>query len=251
MKVEIQISFSENSIVLQSGDTIKHVANQIAIDNIANKIVDIGHTEQEVAAFNPNAWEENKHKVTFEPIFNLKKFNTEKMIWATRLFLSIVHHEIRGMIPFDKINCQATIPNYETFDEKARGSYEFNLETWKQLKTLSINGNVVISKDWKYNLAMYILDFVPLIVLLFFLSQMDRIRNALAFSALQFPIYLLLIASAMFGIFWINRIAWMLGMKLFFSIKVARRILEQRTTTPPNKFSLTRKLADAILGKLE
>lgn len=251
MNIEIQISFSENSIVLQSGDTVKQFANQIAIDNVANKIVDVGHTEQEVAAFNPKAWEENKHKVTFEPIFDLQKPNTEKMIWATRLFLSMIHHEIRGIVPFDKIICHATIPNYESFDEGIREAYELNLGTWKQLKALRINGNVVVLKDWKYNLATYSLDLIPLIVLVVFLSQTNQIRNVLASFASQFPIYLLLIAVFMFGIFWINRIAWMFGMKFLFSKKAAYRILEQRINVPPTKFSLTRKLATMILGKFE
>lgn len=251
MNIEIQISFSENSIVLQSGDTFKRFANQIAIDNIANKVVDIGHTEDEVAAFNPKVWEEIKHKVTFEPIFDLQKFNTEKMIWATRLFLSMVHREIRGMVPFDGIICHATIPNYESFDGYTREMYELNLETWKQLKALHINGNVVVLKDWKYNLAAYSLDLIPLIMLLVFLSQTTQNRNALASFAPQFPIDLLLVAVFMFGIFWIYRIAWMFSMKFLFSKKVAYRILEQRTNVSSYKSSLTRKLADIILGKLE
>ena len=251
MNIEIQISFSENSIVLQSGDIVKQFANQIAIDNAANKIVDLGHTEQEVAAFNPKVWEENKHKVTFEQIFDLQKPNTEKMIWATRLFLSMIHREIRGMVPFDKIICHATIPNYESFDGRERETYELNLETWKQLKALHINGNVVVLKDWKYNLATYSLDLVPLILLAVFLSKANQIRIMLASFVPQFPIYLLLIAALMFGIFWISRVAWMFSMKFFFSKKVAYRILEQRTSALPNRFLLTKKLAGMILGKLE
>lgn len=251
MKIEIQISFSENSIVLQSGDIVKQFANQIAIDNIANKVVDIGHTEQEVAAFNPKAWEENKHKVTFEPIFDLQKLNTEKMIWATQLLVSVIRHEMRGIVPFDRIVCHATIPNYESFDGRERETYELNLETWKRLKALHINGNVVVLKDWKYNLATYSLDLVPLILLVVFLFKTNQIRNIPASFDPQFPIYLLLIAALMFGIFWVSRVAWMFSMKILFSKKVAYRILEQRTNVSSYRFSLTRKLADMILGKLE
>jgi hypothetical protein len=250
MSFEIQISFNEDLIVLQSGNITKRFSNLIAIDKTTNKIVDIGHTEQEIAAYNPKAWHENKHKVVFEPIFNVQNFDSDKMILATRLFVSIVHNEIRGIVPFERIICHITIPNYVSFDKKARESYEFKLEAWNQLKTLSVNRNIVISKDWLYHFAKHGLDLGPLIVLLAFLSQMDKIRSMLNPYFPLFAEYLLFIALLMFIVFWATRIAWIFGMKFLLPKKVVRRILEQNIT-PFTKFSISRLLVDLILGKYE
>jgi len=251
MNIEIQISFSENSIVLQSGDTIKRFANLIGYDKTTSEIVSIGKTEQEASTFNPKVWEENKHKFIFEPIFESQKFVPEKMGSATEYLLGSYHDEIRGLKFFGKVVCHAIIPNYDSVDKQTKERYEYLLDAWNQVKELDVNGKVVFSKGWKYNLAKYSLDFVPLIMLVVLFFQTTRIRNIPASFASQFLVYLLLIVTAMFVVFWINRIAWMFTMKFFFSKKEARRILEQRTTTPPNKFSLTRKLADLILGKYE
>lgn len=249
MNIEIQISFSENSIILHSGDTTKRFANLIGYDKTTSEIVSIGKTEQEASTFNPKAWEENKHKFIFEPIFENEKFVPEKMGLATEYLLGSFHDEIRGVKFFGKIVCHAIIPNYDSLDEQTKERYEYLLDAWNQVKELEVNGKVIFSKGLKYNLAKYSLDLIPLIVLVIFLYQTTRTRYMLVSFAAQLPTYLLLIAILMFGIFWINRIAWMFTMKVFFSKKEARRILEQRITTPPNKFSLTRKLADVILGK--
>lgn len=250
MKFEIHISFNEDLIVLQAGNITKRFSNLIAIDKTTNKIVDIGHTEQEIAAYNPKAWIENKHKVVFETIFNVQNFDSEKMFLATRVLVSIVHNEIRGIIPFEGIVCHITIPNYVSFDKKARESYEFNLEGWEKLKTFSINGNVVILKDWLYNFAKYGWDLAPLIVLLAFLSQMDKIRRILYPYLSLIPVYLLFMALLMFIIFWAARIAWILGMKFLLPQRMVRRILDQ-SITPSIRFSISRLLVDLILEKNE
>lgn len=258
VNIEIQISFSENSIVLQSGDTTKHFANLIGYDKTTNEIVSIGKTEQEASTFNPKVWEENKHKFIFEPIFENQKFVPEKMSWATEYLLGNFHQEHRGMKFFDKIICHATIPSYELAQIKAREHFEFGLEPQDNFKTLTVNGKTIFSKGWQYNLARHSLEWGWLIVLfLLFGGSNSLAARFLRLSAQYFsdffPIRILLFILLIFGSLWLIEIAWMSGMQLLFPKRTLRRIFDryQRSRTPSNKFSISRTLADWVLGKFE
>jgi hypothetical protein len=258
MNIEIQISFSENSIVLQSGDTTKHFANLIGIDKTTNKIVSIGQAEQEISTINPKLWEENKHKIVFEPIFESQKFDPEKMSWAAEYLTVGFCLDVRGMKFSDRILCYAAIPNYEMAEIKARENFEFRLESLNNLKVLVVNGKTIFSKGWQYNLAKYSLEWGWLIVLMLLLSGSNSLAiRFLRLSALYFsnffPIRILLFILLIFGSLWLIEITWMFGMQILFPKKTLRQMFDrhQRTRTKPDKFSISRVFADLILGKDE
>lgn len=258
MNIEIQISFSENSIVLQSGDVTKHFVNLIGIDKTTNKIVSIGQTEQEVSIINPKLWEETKHKIAFEPIFESQKFDPEKMSWATEYLSVGFCLDVLGMKFFDKIICNVLISNYESTKIKAREHFEFSLESKHNFKTLIVNGKTIFSKGWQYNLARYSLEWGWLIVLLLLFGGSNSLavkflRLSAQYCSDFFPIRIVFFLLLIFGSLWLLEIAWMFGMQLFFPKRTLRRIFDryQRNRTPSNKFSISMTLADWILGKFE
>lgn len=258
MNIEIQISFDENSIVLQSGDTTKRFANLIGIDKTTNKIVAIGQTVQEVSTINPKLWEESKHKIVFEPIFESQKFDPEKMGWAAEYLIVGFCLDARGMKFFDRILCCATIPNYESAEIKARENFEFSLESLNNLKVFVVNGKTIFSKGWQYNLARYSLEWGWLIVLFLLFGGLNSLavkflRLSAQYFSNFFPIRILFFLLLIFGSLWLIEIAWMFGMQLLFSKKTLRRIFDryQRNRTPSNKFSISKSLADWVLGKFE
>jgi hypothetical protein len=252
MNIEIQISFSENSIVLQSGDTTKRFANLIGIDQATHNVVAIGHTEQEFAIIKPKIWEEYKHKIVFEPVFEIQKFDAEKMIWATWTLVGNFYYKLHRIKLFDKIICYVTIPNYEGNEIKVREHYEIGTErVFHQLNKMTVNGKTVISKDWKYNLAKDSLELIPMFVMLLFLFWRDQISVMLNSDSPLFPVYLLILVLLGFSAFWTIQIVWMLGMQLLFPKRMVYRIFGHKIRTPPDKFSVSRILANWVLGKYE
>jgi len=258
MDIEIQISFDKNSIVVQSENLTERFANLIAIDKTTNKFVDIGHTEQEVASYNPDTWQKNKHKIIFEPIFDSRNFDPEKMAVVTRFLIYGFHHKIRGMGFFDKITCHAKMPNYEIFQINAKEHYEFSLESWNKLKALTINGKALILKSWQYGLAKFSLEWGWRIILLLIFIGLEQ--NAYKASNIIFPhieknpiAILLLLIVFVFGVIWLTEISWMFGMQILFPKKTLRRMFAQyqHEFTPTNKFSVSKMLANLILGKYE
>ena len=258
MDIEVQISFDINSVFVQAGKLNKKFANLIAFDKMLNKIVAIGETEQQLAARDPNHWERIKGVIAFKPIFDPRNFDPESMYWAIRMLASNIHHELRGVNLFDKIIYIVNIPKYEMATAAGQEHFEMRLERWPKLRTLSVNGTTVISKGWQYTLAQSALNggwyILMALLIVVFATHPALIFTTLAslVEKLSFGIvfvFLLLILALM----WVAEIAWMFGMQPLLPKKTLRRMFSiyQLQFAPLNKISLSKMLANRILGKDE
>ncbi len=256
MDIEVHISFDINSVFVQSGDLNKRFANVIAIEKSLNKVVAIGETYQEVAERDPERWEKIKDSIVLEPIFDPKKFNPEHIYWATRMFASNIHHELRGNKLFDRIICNVNIPKYELFKERGKEHFEMRLERWPRLRTLTVNGITEISKGWQYNLAEFSLHWAWLVLLAALVVAFTR-RPDLFFGIfgpliekLSFGI-ILVFAFLVLAVIWVTEIAWMVVMQRFLPKQTLQRMFSvyQQQFSPSDKMSLSKLFANWILGK--
>jgi hypothetical protein len=245
---EIQISFNKNAIIVTTGDSSKTFANLIASEKSTNKIVAIGQTEHEIASYDPEQWKQKKQNIIFEPIFDPQQFDPENLYWAVRTLI--------GVGIFDKITCYANIPDYESFQADARKHFETSLQDWRNLKALSVNGTMLISKGWEFSFAELTLEWgwrilIVLVVILLAKNPellFDFFRSLVKKSTFSIGlVYTVLILTIM----WITEITWMFVMQAVLPKKTLRRIYDsyQLQFTRPDKNSVSKVFANLILGK--
>lgn len=258
MDIEVQISFDVNAIFVQAGRLNKKFANLIAYEKGFNKIIAIGETEEKIAARDPIHWERIKGTVAFKPIFDPRSFDPESMYWATRMMSSNVHHELRGVNLFDRINCELNIPRYEMATAANIEHFEKRLERWPKLRSLSVNGTVTISKGLKYNFVQFALNwgwriFLGLFVAIFairpdiFFAILAPLLEKLSFGVIC------LIAFLVLGILWTAEIIWLVVMQWLLPKHTLHRIFAvyQLQFVREKKMSISKMLATWILGKDE
>ncbi len=258
MDIEVHISFDTNSIFVQAGKLNKKYANLIALERAFHRIIAIGETEEEIARRDPAGWERIKGAIVFEPIFNPQNFDGEGVYWATRMFLSNIHHELRGVNLFDQILCHVNIPKYELFPAKSREHFEMRLERWPKLRTLTVNGTVAFSKGWRYQFAKFSLDwgwrvFLVMLVLVLLIrldvsfAILTPLVAQLSYGMIALTVFLVL------GIFWTSEIIWLLVMQSLLPKQPLRRIFAsyQLQFAKDNKMTISKMLARWILRETE
>ena len=255
MDIEVKISFDVNSVFVQAGKLNRKFSNSIALDKTLNKIVAIGETEQTLSARDPQHWERIKNAVAFKSIFDPHNFDPESMYWATRMLTSKIHSELRGVNLFDNIICTLNIPKYEMASEASKEYFEMRLERWPKLRSLSVNGTIVLSKGWKYNFAKFMLDWSRYILLalllILFARRPETLYNIFA-ALIQGPIFTItLLAFLALIALWGIEIAWMFSMQWLLPKHTLRRIfaMYQLQFVRENKLSISKMLASFILGK--
>lgn len=257
MDIEVHISFDVNAVFVQAGGLNKKFANLMAIEKGFNKIISIGETEEEIAARDPQYWERIKGVVSFKQIFDLHNFDPERMYWATRVLASKIHHELRGVNLFDRIICDLNIPMYEMASEASHERFETRLERWPKLSRLTVNGAPVLSKGWKYHFARLTLEWSWRILLGLFLIVFVIRRDVLfailmpLTAAISFLGVICLAAFLALGMLWTAEMIWLVAMQWLLPRQTLQRIfaLYQLQFVPENKPSVSKVLADWILGK--
>ena len=258
MDIEVHISFDVSAVFVQVGTLNKKFANLMAIEKGFNKILAIGESEQEIGARDPQHWERIKGAIAFRPIFDPHSFDAETMYWATRMLASKIHHELRGVNLFDRIICHLNIPKYEMAPESSREHFEKRMERWPKLRSLSVNGALVVSKGWKYHFARLAINWgwriFMVIAIVTFIIRRDILFAILMplVEKISFGV-IFLIAFLALGMLWTAEMIWMVVMQWLLPRHTLHRIFDlyQLQFVPENKPSVSKVLADWILGKEE